>query len=90
VHDPRTTGPRAKSRFVISSRIAASPPRIAASSSCRLAPGVDSWSGPGSGVGDTTRKLERMLTSAPMIPTPVNMTNRAMRRPPAVTGYLSP
>ena len=34
--------------------------------------------------------LARILASAPMMPTPANITNTAVMRPLSVTGYLSP
>ena len=37
-----------------------------------------------------TRTLARMLASAPMIPTPANMTITPVKRPSMVIGYLSP
>ena len=38
------------------------------------------------GLGGGTRMLARMLASAPMIPTPANMTNTPVSRPSGVTG----
>src|SRR4051794_6450117 len=71
-------------------RISASSPLSAASSSPLTGMGDVTLSSSELEDEGETSTLDKMLASAPMIPTPATITKAAVTRPPAVTGYLSP